>query len=202
VRTVNLWDQRFAEPGYQYGTEPNAFLREAATRLAPATTVLVPGDGEGRNGVWLARQGHRVTSVDNSAVGLQKTQALAALKGVALQTAQVDLADWSPLPASVDAVVLVYVHLPDSIRRRAHQALAQGLKPGGWLILEAFHPQQLSHSSGGPKDRNLLYTPEQLGEDFHGLLQPALAWQGETTLSEGAGHQGLAHVTRWLGQRL
>lgn len=199
---MNFWDQRFAEPGFKYGTEPNAFLREAALRLAPASVVLVPGDGEGRNGVWLASQGHAVTSIDNSSVGLQKAQTLAAEKGVTLSTKLVDLADWSPEPASVDAVVLIYVHLPGSIRMRAHRALAQGLKPGGWLILEAFHPQQLQHASGGPQDVGMLYTPEQLTAEFAGLLQPALAWQGETTLSEGPGHQGLAHVTRWLGQRI
>lgn len=69
---MNFWDQRFAEPGYKYGTEPNAFLREQATRFAPHSQILVPGDGEGRNGVWLAQQGHSVTSVDSSAVGLQR----------------------------------------------------------------------------------------------------------------------------------
>ena len=74
MAAMNLWDQRFAEPGYKYGLEPNAFLREQATRLAPASSVLVPGDGEGRNGVWLAEQGHNVTSVDYSAVGLQKSE--------------------------------------------------------------------------------------------------------------------------------
>jgi SAM-dependent methyltransferase len=199
---MNFWDQRFAEPGFKYGTEPNAFLRESALRLAPASAVLVPGDGEGRNGVWLAGQGHAVTSVDNSCVGLQKAQTLAAEKGVTLTTELVDLADWSPAAASVDAVVLIYVHLPGSIRLRAHRALAQGLKPGGWLILEAFHPQQLRHNSGGPQNVDMLYTPEQLTAEFSGLLMPELAWQGETTLSEGPGHQGLAHVTRWLGQRI
>ena len=199
---MNFWDQRFAEPGFKYGTEPNAFLRESATRLSPGSAVLVPGDGEGRNGVWLATQGHAVTSVDNSSVGLQKAQALALEKGVTLHTARVDLADWAPVPASLDAVVLIYVHLPGAIRQRAHRALAQGLQPGGWMILEAFHPLQLGHSSGGPRDLDMLVTPEQLQAECAGLLQPELAWQGETTLSEGPGHQGLAHVTRWLAQRI
>lgn len=199
---VNFWDQRFSEPGFKYGTEPNAFLRESAQRLNLGSTVLVPGDGEGRNGVWLASQGHAVTSVDNSSVGLQKAQKLALENGVALKTALVDLADWSPEPASFDAVVLIYVHLPGSFRQRAHQALAKGLRPGGWLILEAFHPLQLSHQSGGPQDVDMLYTPEQLIAEFEGLVKPALAWQGQTTLAEGPGHQGLAHVTRWLGQRI
>jgi SAM-dependent methyltransferase len=198
---MNFWDQRFAEPGYKYGTEPNAFLRAQATRLTAPADVLVPGDGEGRNGVWLAQQGHRVTAVDYSPVGLQKARALATAQGVTIATALADLGDWSPAPASVDAVVLIYTHLPGAIRARVHRRLAQGLRPGGWLLLEAFHPAQLAHSSGGPKDADMLYTPEQLDADFAGLLTPVLSWHGETTLSEGPGHQGLAHVTRWIGQR-
>ena len=96
---MNFWDQNYAVPGYKYGTQPNAFLREQATRLPTGAEALVPGDGEGRNGVWLAQQGHRVRSVDGSAVGLQKAQALAAERGVMLATEQVDLAAWQPAPA-------------------------------------------------------------------------------------------------------
>ena len=199
---MNFWDQRYSGPDYKYGTSPNTFLREQADRLAPPADVLVPGDGEGRNGVWLARQGHRVTAVDYSEVGLKKARELAASHGVALTTILADLGEWSPTPASFDAVVLIYTHLPGAIRRAAHRRLALGLRPGGWLVLEAFHPAQLAHTSGGPKDPDMLYTPEMLAGDFAGLLAPVLSWEGDTALSEGPGHQGPAHVTRWVGQRL
>lgn len=200
---MNFWDQKFAGPDYKYGTEPNAFLREqAAAHLAAASRVLVPGDGEGRNGVWLAQQGHTVTSVDSSAVGLQKARDLAASRGVALTTELVDLETWTPPTAGVDAVVLIYTHLPGTFRQQAHRRLAQGVKSGGWLILEAFHPAQLSFDTGGPKDADMLYTPQLLSADFAGLFMPLLAWHGETLLHEGSGHQGLAHVTRWIGQKI
>ena len=104
-------------------------------------------------------------------------------------------------PAAWDAVVLVYTHLPSAIRAAAHQRLAAGLAPGGWLVLEAFHPEQLRHHSGGPKDPDMLCTPQQLDADWAGLVNPVLSWHGETVLDEGPGHQGLAHVTRWVGQR-
>lgn len=198
---MNFWDQRYAGPDYKYGTSPNIFLREQAVRLTPPADVLVPGDGEGRNGVWLAQQGHRVTAVDYSATGLRKARELADSHGVALTTVLADLGEWSPAPAAFDAVVLIYVHLPGAIRQTAHRRLALGLRPGGWLVLEAFHPAQLAHTSGGPKDPDMLYTPEMLASDFSGLLAPVLSWEGDITLSEGPGHQGLAHVTRWVGQR-
>lgn len=195
-----FWDQNFAVAGFKYGTAPNAFLVDQAHRFVAEADVLVPGDGEGRNSVWLAQQGHRLTAMDASAVGLQKANALAAERGVALQTVLGDLADWAPAAASFDAVVLTYVHLPPAIRQQAHRRLAAGLRPGGWLILESFHPAQLAHSSGGPKDAAMLYTPAMLSADFAGLLEETMAWEGETLLSEGPGHQGLAHVTRWTGR--
>jgi SAM-dependent methyltransferase len=199
---MNVWDQRFSEPGYKYGTEPNAYLRQQAARLAPASQVLVPGDGEGRNGVWLAEQGHTVKAVDYSTVALEKARVLAQSRKVVLETQCVDLTDWEPEAASLDAVVLIYTHLPSAIRREAHRRLAQGLRTGGWLILEAFHPAQVAYTSGGPKDADMLYTPEQLDADFSGLLKPVESWHGETQLDEGPGHQGIAHVTRWVGRAI
>lgn len=198
---MNFWDQNFSVAGFKYGTAPNAFLVEQTHRLPSGSDVLVPGDGEGRNGVWLAQQGHRVTAMDGSAVGLQKAQALATERGVAFQTVLGDLAIWAPAPASFDAVVLTFVHLPPAIRANAHRRLAAALRPGGLLILEAFHPLQLKHSSGGPKDLAMLYTPDMLREDFTGLVE-VFAWHGETELDEGPGHQGLAQVVRWIGRSL
>lgn len=198
---MNFWDQHYTAPGYKYGTAPNRFVTEQAWRLPPASQVLLPGDGEGRNSVWLASQGHRVQAVDSSAVGLAKAQALAAERGVAIHTTHADLTDWHPAPASVDAVVLVYLHLPPAIRAPILHKLAQALRPGGWWLLEAFHPEQLNHSSGGPKDTAMLYTPELLQADVGHLLDTTLLWHGETTLDEGPGHQGLAHVTRHVAQR-
>lgn len=198
---MQFWDQQFSAADFKYGTEPNAFVVWQAQRMAPGSDVLVPGDGEGRNGVWLAQQGHRVTAMDGSSVGLLKAQALAAERGVPLTTAHGDLADWAPEPASFDAVVLTFVHLPPAIRAAAHRRLVTGLRPGGLLLLEGFHTLQLQHTSGGPKDAAMLFTPEMLRADFADTLTELLVWQGEVTLHEGTGHQGRAHVTRFVGQK-
>lgn len=198
---MHFWDQSFSVEGYKYGTKPNAFLAWQAPRLRPGSRVLVPGDGEGRNGVWLAQMAHRVTSMDGSAVGLEKARALAAQRRVPIETVHADLADWAPEPGVYDAVVLTFVHLPPAIRAAAHRRLAQGLRPGGLMLLEAFHPLQLNHHSGGPRDETLLYTPDLLREDLADLFEEVLGWQGEVTLDEGPGHQGKAHVTRWIGRK-
>jgi Methyltransferase domain len=197
-----FWDQRFAEPGYKYGIQANAWLQAQAHHLPPGARVLLPGDGEGRNGVWLAQQGHRVWSVDSSPVGLAKARALAAERGVALETECVDLADFDPPPASVDAVVLVFVHLRPALRTAVHRRLAQSLVPGGLMLFEGFHPTQLGRSSGGPKERDMLVSLALLRSDWADQLDELAGWEGEVLLDEGPGHQGAAIVTRWLGRRL
>ena len=76
------WNKRFAEEGYHFGTEPNAFLVSQAGRLAPGMSALSVGDGEGRNSVWLAQRGLKVTAFDFSPVALEKAKALARASGV------------------------------------------------------------------------------------------------------------------------
>ena len=198
--TRAFWDARYADDVYRFGEAPNAFLARQAERLQPGLKALSVADGEGRNGVWLAEQGHQVTALDASAVGLQKAKALAMDRGVSVQLLQADLADWQA-EALFDAVVLTYVHLPPGLRPHAHRRLAQALRPGGVLILEAFHPLQLGHHSGGPKQTDMLYTLDMLREDFSGLVEEAWAQECETTLHEGPGHQGSAAVTRYIASR-
>ncbi len=199
--TMNFWDQQYAADEFRYGQQPNAFLAEHEARLPRAARVLLPGDGEGRNSVWLASRGHQVLAMDGSAVGLAKAQAMARARGVAIGVEQGDLADWAPAPSTFDAVVLVFVHLPPAIRRDAHRRLAQGLKPGGLLLLEAFHPRQLGRSSGGPRQADMLYALGDLQVDFDGLLDEQLGQETETLLDEGPGHQGPGALTRDVGRR-
>ncbi|MBK7906417.1 MAG: class I SAM-dependent methyltransferase [Gemmatimonadetes bacterium] len=202
---MSFWDEQFAGDQFKYGTAPNSFLAGEAARLGARAQILVPGDGEGRNSVWLAGQGHQVTALDQSAVGLAKARALAAVRGVTIAPLQADLSTWSPEPDAWDAIVLTYVHLPPAWRRDAHRRLAGGLRRGGVLLLEGFHPAQLGRSSGGPKDVAMLFTLAMLREDF-GPEGPApltelVGWDGEVILDEGPGHQGAAMVTRFVGRR-
>ena len=198
---MNFWDQQFAVEGFKYGTLANTFVCQQARHLPTAARILVPGDGEGRNSVWLAAQGHSVLAMDASIVGLQKAQAFAAERGVIIETVLADLADWQAEASSFDAVVLTYVHLSPAVRTVAHQRMALALRPGGVLLLEAFHPAQLGRSSGGPRQIDLLYSLADLRADFAGLLAEELAEECEVILDEGPGHQGTACVTRYLGRR-
>lgn len=161
-----FWEQRYAEPGYAYGTQPNVYLTTHADLFQPGQRALVIGDGEGRNGVWLAEQGLQVLSVDYSATGLGKAEALARERHVSLRTECVDLTEWQWPQDEFDFVVIIYVHFPPDVRARLHRAALHALKPGGQLILEAFTFEQLQYQSGGPPVREMLYDARLLEEDF------------------------------------
>ncbi len=190
-----FWDQRYAGEAYAYGTEANAFLRSQRDHLPRKGSCLAVGDGEGRNGVWLAEQGLRVLSVDASCVGLQKARALARMRGVQLQTEQVDLTSWAWPRNAYDCVIAIFVHFPPAERVRVHQAMYDALKPRGVLILEAFTPEQLQLKSGGPPVHDMLYTPAMLRADFpQGRI--ALLEETKTELLEGLYHRGESVVVR------
>lgn len=191
-----FWDSRYGEPGYAYGTEPNAFLASQKPLLKPGARALAVADGEGRNGVWLAEQGLDVLSVDASAVGLEKVRKLAAERGVVIRTEQADLTRWSWPQGTFDAVVAIFVHFPPDVRAHMHHAMLAALKPGGVLIFEAFTPDQLHYKSGGPPVREMLYTASMLREDIAAAGDILLLEETTTELDEGKYHRGTGAVVR------
>jgi cyclopropane fatty-acyl-phospholipid synthase-like methyltransferase len=195
-----FWDTRYSEPGYAYGTEPNAFLASKAGLLRPGMSALAVADGEGRNGVWLASRGLEVLSVDASEVGLRKTRELAASRGVAIRTAQADLGRWAWPKAEFDVVVSIFAHFPPELRPRLHQAMLAALKPGGLVVLEAFTPEQLRYASGGPRAAELLYSAAMLRTDFAGGEVLELT-ESVVELDEGQYHRGPAAVVRLVVRR-
>jgi SAM-dependent methyltransferase len=190
-----MWDERFSQVESVYGEEPNAFLREQASRLQPGMKVLVPADGYGRNGVWLAQQGMHVHTVDLSPVGVERARKAAHAGGVQMTIEQADLVVWNWPVAEFDAVAAIFLHLPPELRAQVHASMLRALKPGGIVILEAFSPAQLKHSSGGPKQAELLYTTDMLRKDFAQAEALELE-EKEVHIHEGHMHSGLAAVVR------
>ena len=195
-----MWDERYQTPEYIFGDQPCQWLIMNQHRLPKSGSAIALGDGEGRNGVFLAEVGLQVTSVDLSEVGLSKARDLASTRGVAIQTVQADLEHYEITPESQDLIVSIYCHLPDAIRKRVHSRVEEALKPGGLFILEAFHHSQLKYQSGGPKTTDLLYDLEALTGDFQSL-QILEALDGLCYLDEGARHSGLGHIVRLVLQK-
>jgi hypothetical protein len=195
-----FWDHRYdAAPGYVFGTEPNDFLAACAHHLPPGP-VLCLAEGEGRNAVFLAGQGHAVTAVDQSAVGLTKASRLAAERGVTLTTVQADLADYAIEPGAWSGVVVIFAHLPPALRRSVNARAVAGLAPGGVYLAEVYSPGQLAHATGGPRERELLVTVADLRAELAGL-DFLIARECERDVIEGTGHTGRAAVTQVLARR-
>jgi SAM-dependent methyltransferase len=194
-----MWDERYRPVSYAYGLEPNAFLADQARRLRPGLRALVPGDGEGRNGVWLAGQGLEVDTFDLSTFGVAKARALAVERGVSLNAVQADVLTWDWPEARYDLIALIYLHLVESARRIVHAKALKALKPGGLIVLEAFRPEQLDRHAagtrGGPRDATLLYSVEALREDF-AAGEIVLLEAAEARVDEGHLHVGKSAVVR------
>lgn len=193
--TPKFWDDRYAGTDFVYGTEPSDFLAERCSALHAGGEVLCLADGEGRNGVFLAAKGMRVTGVDSSAVGLAKGARLAAERGVPYVTVEADLSVWDLGESRWDGVVSIWAHLPAPIRAKLHPRLARALRPGGVLLLEHYHPRQLGYGTGGPSDPTMMLTLDELLAAFPGWAREH-TFEGERVVVEGSGHGGKSYVTQ------
>ncbi|HEY3286927.1 MAG TPA: class I SAM-dependent methyltransferase [Gemmatimonadaceae bacterium] len=194
-----MWNERYSAPGYAYGTEPNDFLAGSAAQI-PRGRVLSLGDGEGRNGVFLATLGQAVTSVDASPVGLAKAHALAETRGVVIETITADLAEFVITPDAWEGIVSIFCHLPPSLRQRVHAQVVRGLVPGGVFVLEAYTPAQLALGTGGPSDPQMMPTLALLRDELAGL-EMLHAVETERPVREGVFHDGRSAVVQVVARR-
>jgi hypothetical protein len=194
-----FWDERYREAEYVYGKEPNTFFATQIQSLAPGN-LLLPCEGEGRNAVFAALQHWQVVAFDQSVEGQKKCLQLAKDMHCALQYDIADATQFDYGSEKYDAIGLIYAHFPPSIRKQIHHSCLKALKPGGVIILEAFTPQQLNYSSGGPKQLDMLYTSEGIRHDFEGASQIEVEAL-ETELSEGPYHKGTAAIVRAIIQK-
>lgn len=195
------WNRRFASPGYHFGTEANAWLRSVASQLPASSTVLCVADGEGRNSVWLAEQGHQVQAFDFSPTGVDKARALAQSRGVVVQYQVADCDGFAWPVGQFDAVVAIFVQFADpALRERLFAHMVASLKPGGLLLLQGYTPKQLDYRTGGPPLLSHLYTATMLREAFVDLQIRSLD-EYEADVQEGAGHSGQSALVGLVARR-
>lgn len=201
-----MWDERYSDNDYVYGTTPNAFLVEAVNilhchhNIGHQTRVLSLGEGEGRNAVFLAEHGCFVTAVDSSNVGLSKAEKLAKARGVAIRVVHRDLAQLTIEPDSWDAIVSIFCHVPSQLRIELHRKVVAGLRHDGIFILEAYTPSQLALKTGGPQDVDMTMTLEQLKIELAGL-EFDHAQELEREVVEGKFHTGKGAVVQIIAHK-
>ena len=187
-----MWDERYAQDDYLFGTAPAVFLQRHRDRLRPGATALAIADGEGRNSVFMAEQGAAVTAMDGSSVGVAKARTLAAERGVTVDFQVADIMTWEWQPETYDLVVGIFFQFlsPDQ-RPQVFDGMKQTLRPGGTLLVHGYRPEQVDYGTGGPPIRENMYTEELLTEAF-GDLQIEVLESYDAEIAEGSGHLGMS----------
>jgi SAM-dependent methyltransferase len=192
-----MWDERHAAREPIESPEPDPTLVEEIGPLAPGRALDL-GAGDGRNAVWLATRGWDVTAVDFSQVALDRGRALAERTGVAIDWVQADLLAWTPPPRAFDLVCLFFIHLPPDERRRVYARAADGVAPGGSLLVVAHDRTNLERGSGGPQDPAVLFTAPEAAADVPDL---AVGRAETVTRSIGDGTVAIDAVLRAVRPR-
>lgn len=195
-----MWDEKYSVNEYVYGTTPNDFLFSMTDRLKKGR-VLCLAEGEGRNAVYLAKNGFVAVAVDSSRVGLQKANRLALENDVSIETVLTDLADFTITENSWDSIVSIFCHLPPDLRKHVHEGVATGLKTGGTFLLEAYTPAQLEFGTGGPSSAALMMDLVSLRSELKGL-RVLHGLETVRNVHEGRSHSGKAAVVQILAEKL
>lgn len=144
---ASAWDERYAARELIWSAEPNVFVARECADLPPGRAVDLAA-GEGRNAIWLARQGWDVTAVDWSGVGLDKGRQVAGDTRLTWQ--QADATTWQA-DEPVDLTVIAYLQLTEPARTAAVCNGFDALAPGGTFLLVAHDSTNLTEGTGGPQ---------------------------------------------------
>jgi len=195
------WDKRYSKDDYIFGTAPNQFLAAQKHLLAAGQSVLCVADGEGRNSVWLAQQGLKVTAFDISPVGVGKARKLAAQAGVTVDYAVADVAAWGWPEVAFDVVAAIFVQFADpELRGFMFERMRQAVIPGGLILLQGYTPGQLGYKTGGPPQVAHLYTEEMLRDAFAGC-EILMLRAHESVVEEGSQHSGMSALIDLVARR-
>jgi SAM-dependent methyltransferase len=165
------WDERYSGTEFEWTTRPNQFVAAELADLPPGRALDLAA-GEGRNTVWLAERGWRVTAVDFSRVGLEKGRKLSAARGVdeaRVDWIVADLNDYEPERDAYDLVLIAYLQVSPPLRALVLARAAAALAPEATAFVVGHDLTNLTEGVGGPQDPDVLYTPEAVRAELPGL---------------------------------
>lgn len=200
-----MWDHRYASEAYAYGTEPNDFLKEAIQKYHLRGSMLFPAEGEGRNAVYAAKQGLKVSAFDISIEGKKKALSLAEKEKVKINYDVGNLFDLDIIHKKYDSAALIFAHFPPPILSKYHQKIGDLIVEGGMIILEGFSKEHLplraaNPKVGGPNKIEMLFSTASIKNDFPDFEIIELE-ELEVELQEGQFHNGRGKVIRFAGKK-
>ena len=201
---IERWNERYRNEKFAFGEEPNNYLKEQLQKLTPAS-ILFAAEGEGRNAVYAARMGWKVSAFDISEEGKNKAHRLAGSHNVKINYQTGELQTLGYQSEQFDAIALIYAHFPAAIKSQYHKILDTYLRKGGTIIFEAFSKKHIDYVArnekvGGPKEIDMLFSIEELQSDFLQYDFVELV-EKEIELHEGLYHNGLGSVVRAVARK-
>lgn len=196
----STWNQRFAGEEFLFGEEPNAYLVRQRAHLRPGRTLAL-ADGEGRNSVWLARQGLEVDAFDFSPNAVEKARRLAAQQQVQVNVVCRDWQSFDWKPEHYDNVVGIFFQFAAPAERsELFRRIDAALKPGGVLVIQGYSPAQLRFNTGGPGKLEHLYDEALLRAAFPDYAVLDLTTY-EAEIAEGRAHCGMSGLIGFVGRK-
>lgn len=129
---AELYDRVYEEPP-AFNTKPNRLLMDAVSGRPPGEALDV-AMGQGRNSIYLASQGWKVTGFDVAEAGLRKAEQAAAAKGLAIKAVLSSDEDFDFGRNRWDLIAVLY-----AIEKRSVYRVRDALRPGGLVVVEAGH---------------------------------------------------------------
>ena len=167
---TDRWNERYSKDEFAYGEQPNNYFKEQLEKLN-AGAILFPAEGEGRNAVFAAKLGWKVSAFDISIEGKNKALKLAETNGVTMDYQVGELQTLNYNMEQFDVIALIYAHFPANIKSLYHKTLDKYLRRNGLMIFEAFSKNHIEYISrndkvGGPKDVAMLFSIDEIKSDF------------------------------------
>jgi SAM-dependent methyltransferase len=155
------WDERYRGTSLLWSEGPNQFVERELASL-PAGRALDLAAGEGRNAIWLAERGWRVTAVDFSRVAIDRGRERARDRGVDVTWVVDDVLAWQPPECGFELVLVAYLQLPWAEMERVLARATAAVAPGGTFFLVGHDVENLTRGHGGPRSAEVLYSPAQV----------------------------------------
>ena len=198
---IQTWNSRYDRDDYIFGTEPNHYLLKYKAYFKAGMSALAVADGEGRNSVWLAKQGLITSAFDISSVGVEKARQLARAENVEVNFSVADCQSWDWDAQKFDIIAAIFIQFADPVmRKKLFSQMIGALNPGGIIILQGYTPKQLEYKTGGPGLIDHLYTEDLLRKEFSDLEFINLSVY-DAELKEGSQHAGMSALIGMVAKK-
>jgi SAM-dependent methyltransferase len=196
------WNRRYAAADRIHSTAvPNRFLVDEIAALTPGAALDV-ACGAGRNAVWLAERGWRVTAVDFSDVALGMARDLASSRSASIDWIEADVMAWKPQAHAYDLVCVLYLQLPAPERQAVLRHAVEAVRPGGTLLVVGHDLLNLTEGWGGPSQPEVLFTPDDIVTEITGLEVEKAERVRRPVEEDGAIHEAIDALVRARRRRI